>query len=32
MRIKSVAEANVARGDIERVVRAWCDWRAEAPR
>lgn len=31
MKIGSVAEANAARGDIERVVRAWCDWReAEA--
>jgi uncharacterized protein YdhG (YjbR/CyaY superfamily) len=31
MRIGSVAEANAAKRDIERIVRAWCDWRdAEA--
>jgi uncharacterized protein YdhG (YjbR/CyaY superfamily) len=27
MKIGSVAEANRARKDIERIVRAWCDWR-----
>jgi uncharacterized protein YdhG (YjbR/CyaY superfamily) len=27
MKIGSVAEANAAKRDIERVVRAWCDWR-----
>jgi uncharacterized protein YdhG (YjbR/CyaY superfamily) len=27
MKIGSVAEANAARRDIERLVRAWCDWR-----
>ena len=27
MKIGSVAEANAAKGDIERIVRAWCDWR-----
>jgi hypothetical protein len=25
----SVAEANAARKDIEKIVRAWCDWRDE---
>lgn len=31
MKIGSVAEANAARSDIERLVRAWCEWRdAEA--
>jgi uncharacterized protein YdhG (YjbR/CyaY superfamily) len=31
MKIGSVAEANAAKPDIERIVRAWCDWRdAEA--
>jgi uncharacterized protein YdhG (YjbR/CyaY superfamily) len=31
MKIASVTEANAARRDIERVVRAWCKWReAEA--
>jgi uncharacterized protein YdhG (YjbR/CyaY superfamily) len=28
MKIGSVAEANAARKDLERLVRAWCDWRA----
>jgi hypothetical protein len=28
MKIGSLAEANAARRDLERVVRAWCDWRA----
>jgi uncharacterized protein YdhG (YjbR/CyaY superfamily) len=27
LKIQSVAEANAARRDIERLVRAWCDWR-----
>jgi len=27
MKIASVAEANAAGRDLERVVRAWCDWR-----
>jgi uncharacterized protein YdhG (YjbR/CyaY superfamily) len=32
MKIGSVAEANAARRDIEKIVRAWCDWRtAEVP-
>lgn len=26
----SVAEANAARKDLEKVVRAWCDWREQA--
>jgi hypothetical protein len=31
MKIATVAEANAARADLERVVKAWCDWReAEA--
>jgi uncharacterized protein YdhG (YjbR/CyaY superfamily) len=31
MKIGSVAEANAARKDIERIVQAWCQWRvAEA--
>jgi uncharacterized protein YdhG (YjbR/CyaY superfamily) len=27
MKLASVAEANAAKGDIARLVRAWCDWR-----
>ena len=27
MKIGSVAEANAAKADIARIVRAWCDWR-----
>ena len=27
MKIGSVVEANAARKDLERIVRAWCDWR-----
>jgi uncharacterized protein YdhG (YjbR/CyaY superfamily) len=27
MKIETVAEANKAKKDIERIVRAWCDWR-----
>ncbi len=26
MKIGSVAESNAARPDIERIVRAWCEW------
>jgi hypothetical protein len=29
LKIGSVAEANAARREIEAVVRAWCDWRAD---
>lgn len=28
MKIGSIAEANAARRDLERIVRAWCEWRA----
>jgi hypothetical protein len=32
MKIGSVAEADAAKADLVRLVRAWCDWRdAEAP-
>jgi uncharacterized protein YdhG (YjbR/CyaY superfamily) len=31
LKIGSVAEADAARADIERIVRAWCDWRDAAP-
>jgi uncharacterized protein DUF1801 len=31
MKIGSVAEANAARRDLERIVKAWCAWRAESP-
>jgi hypothetical protein len=27
LKIGSVAEAHAAKADIERIVRAWCDWR-----
>jgi hypothetical protein len=27
MKIGSVAEAHAAKSEIERIVRAWCDWR-----
>ncbi|MBI2378068.1 MAG: DUF1801 domain-containing protein [Deltaproteobacteria bacterium] len=27
LKIGSVQEADAARGDIERIVRAWCEWR-----
>jgi hypothetical protein len=27
LKLASVAEANTAKRDIERIVRAWCDWR-----
>ena len=30
MRIGSVAEANAARQELARIVRAWCDWRGAA--
>src|SRR6516164_590216 len=30
MKIASVAEANRAKPQIEKIVRAWCDWRTEA--
>jgi uncharacterized protein YdhG (YjbR/CyaY superfamily) len=30
MKIGSMTEANAARSDIERIVRAWCEWREEA--
>lgn len=30
MKIGSVAEANAAKADLERVVRAWCAWRDDA--
>src|SRR5262245_62918609 len=29
MKIGSVAEANAAKPDLVRVVKAWCDWRDE---
>ena len=31
MKIASLAEANAAKTDIERIVRAWCDWRSTEP-
>jgi len=30
LKIASVAEADRARKDLEKIVRAWCDWRAGA--
>jgi uncharacterized protein YdhG (YjbR/CyaY superfamily) len=27
MKIGSVSEADAARSDIEKIVRAWCEWR-----
>jgi uncharacterized protein YdhG (YjbR/CyaY superfamily) len=30
MKIASVAEANAAKRDLERIVEAWCAWRDEA--
>lgn len=30
MKISSVAEANAARPDLERIVRAWCEWRTSS--
>jgi uncharacterized protein YdhG (YjbR/CyaY superfamily) len=29
MKLASVAEANAAKTGIEKLVRAWCDWRDE---
>ena len=29
MKIATVAEANKAKPDIEKIVRAWCDWRSK---
>jgi uncharacterized protein YdhG (YjbR/CyaY superfamily) len=29
LKLASVAEANAAKKDIEKIVRAWCDWRDE---
>jgi hypothetical protein len=29
MKIGSVKEANAAKKDLERLVKAWCDWRDE---
>jgi len=29
MKITTVAEANKAKADIEKIVRAWCDWKAK---
>jgi uncharacterized protein YdhG (YjbR/CyaY superfamily) len=29
VKIGSVAEANAAKADLERIVRAWCAWRDE---
>jgi uncharacterized protein YdhG (YjbR/CyaY superfamily) len=29
MKIATVAEANKAKADIEKIVRAWCDWRSK---
>ena len=30
MKIATVSEANAARSDIEKIVRAWCEWRSSA--
>jgi hypothetical protein len=27
MKIASVADADTAKPDLEKVVKAWCDWR-----
>lgn len=37
LKIASLAEAEAAKTDLEKIVRAWCDWRsagtaATAPR
>jgi hypothetical protein len=29
IKLGSVAEANEAKADLERIVKAWCDWRDE---
>ncbi len=31
LKIGSVAEANAAKGDIEKIVRAWCEWKDAGP-
>src|SRR5215475_4838436 len=31
MKLGSVADANKAKAGIEKIVRAWCDWRDSAP-
>jgi hypothetical protein len=31
LKIGRLAEADSARADIERIVRAWCDWRDAEP-
>lgn len=31
MKIASVEAANAAKKGIEKIVKAWCDWRDEAP-
>jgi uncharacterized protein YdhG (YjbR/CyaY superfamily) len=30
MKIADLAEANAAKSDIEKIVRAWCEWREAA--
>lgn len=30
LKVATLAEANAAKRDIERVVKAWCDWRESA--
>jgi uncharacterized protein YdhG (YjbR/CyaY superfamily) len=30
LKIATVAEANAAKRDIERIVKAWCDWRSQS--
>jgi hypothetical protein len=30
LKVGSVGEADAARGDIEAIVRSWCDWRDRA--
>src|SRR5262245_20806055 len=32
IKIASVAEADAAKKDLERVVKAWCDWRDDEAR
>jgi hypothetical protein len=31
MRLATIAEANAARRDLERLVKAWCNWRESDP-
>lgn len=31
LKLGSVAEANAAKADLERLVRAWCDWKSSGP-